>query len=274
MKKNSIFITLLKKHTNIDTKFIDTFFKKFKLGGDLEFDIKDSKVAKYLGIELQTLRNRLLNKYSKKKTYFENVDYVKIKSKTSSAGITYMINYQCFERLAMSGDSEQSEVVRMYFVKVREFVTENQHLIFQTMENKSLLNKHLKYESIYFFAVDERKMDFKAGRTIDIVSRLNNYNVGRLPEVDLKYFALVKNSILIEKCIKLKLKNNQVIKNKEIYRIDPATMKKVIEDCYCKYVSQDKHVELYKEISDVLGLFMYTKGKVNISPYIIIGKDL
>jgi len=31
MKKNSIFIKLLKKHTDIDKDFIDTFFKKFKV---------------------------------------------------------------------------------------------------------------------------------------------------------------------------------------------------------------------------------------------------
>ena len=39
--KDSIFIDLLKKHTNIDIKFINTFFKKFKIGGELDFDIKD-----------------------------------------------------------------------------------------------------------------------------------------------------------------------------------------------------------------------------------------
>lgn len=65
-KKDSIFIQLLKKHTTIDEDFIDNFFTKFKIGGELEFDIKDSKIAKYLNITLQTLRNRLSNIYSKK----------------------------------------------------------------------------------------------------------------------------------------------------------------------------------------------------------------
>jgi hypothetical protein len=50
---------------------------------------------------------------------------------------------------------------------------------------------------------------------------LRNYNVGRIKEVDLKYFALVKNSFLIEQCIKLKLETNQVFENKEIFKIDP-----------------------------------------------------
>jgi len=46
MTKNSIFISLLKQHTNIDVNFINIFFKKFKIGGELNFDIKDSDVSK------------------------------------------------------------------------------------------------------------------------------------------------------------------------------------------------------------------------------------
>ena len=61
-----------------------------------------------------------------------------------------MINYQCFEKLAMSGDSKNSETVRMYFVKLREFITENQNLIYQAVENKNDLDKYSNYESIYF----------------------------------------------------------------------------------------------------------------------------
>jgi len=116
-----------------------------------------------------------------------------------------MLNYQCFEKLAMSGDSAQSEVIREYFVKLREFLVENQKIIYQSIENKEDLKKYGKFESIYFFVVDERKKNFfKVGRTIDIINRLRNYNVGRI-KVDLKYFAIVKNALLIENCIKFNL---------------------------------------------------------------------
>jgi len=37
MSKNNIFISLLKEHTNFDVKFINTFFKKFKIGGELNY---------------------------------------------------------------------------------------------------------------------------------------------------------------------------------------------------------------------------------------------
>ena len=46
----------------------------------------------------------------------------------------------------------------------------------------------------------------------------------------------------------------------------------MIDYCYCKYVSSKKNDKLYKEISDLLGLYAYTKDKVNIKPYVIIGK--
>lgn len=125
LKKDTTFIELLKSHTNIDEDFIDTFFKKFKIGGELDFDIEDKKVSEYLGIKLITLRNRLNNAYSKTKRFIEKVDYVRIKSGNTS-GIVYMLNYQCFERLAMIGDSPKSEIIRMYFVKLREFIADNQ----------------------------------------------------------------------------------------------------------------------------------------------------
>ena len=56
--KDNNFIKLLKKHTDIDDEFINTFFKKFKIGDELNFYIKDVDIAKYLGISLITLRKK------------------------------------------------------------------------------------------------------------------------------------------------------------------------------------------------------------------------
>jgi len=140
---NHNLVALLKKHTDIDIDFIDAFFKEYKIGSDLEFNIKDTDAVKYLGISLSTIRRRLNNAYAKKSIFIEKTDYIKMKTKTTSA-ITYMISYQCFERLAMGGDSEKAEIVRMYFIKLREFLTKNQHLIYQAIENKQELNINKK----------------------------------------------------------------------------------------------------------------------------------
>jgi 23S rRNA maturation mini-RNase III len=273
-KKDSIFIKLLKENTNIDEDFIDTFFSKFKIGGELDFDIKDTDVCKYLDINLATLRKRLNNIFSKTKRFIENVDYIRIKTGVSN-NIIYMLNYACFEKLAMSGDSKQSEVVRMYFTKLREFITDNQRVIYQAMNKKNDLKIYNKMDTIYFFAADERKQDIlKVGKSSKIVERLRNYNVGRIKEVELKYVALVKNPLLIEKCIKLLLKKKQVVSGKELFEIDPKILKKVIDDCYCKHVSVKENKDLYDEISNLLGMYVYVKDKLNIKPYIIIGKNL
>ena len=273
-KRDSDFIKLLKKNTNIDEDFINIFFKKIKIGDDLDYYLTDKIVSKYLDITIQTLRKRLNNAFSKTKKFIENVDYIRLKNGVSN-NVTYMLNYSCFEKLAMTGDSKQSEVVRMYFTKLREFITDNQHVIYQAMNNKRNLEIYNKMDTIYFFAADERKQDIiKAGRSIKIVERLRNYNVGRIKEVELKYLALVKNPLLIEKCIKSLLKKNQVYAGKELFKIDAKKLKKVINECYCKHVSAKDNELLYEEISTLLGMYVYVKDKINIKPYVIIGKNL
>jgi len=72
--------------------------------------------------------------------------------------------------------------------------------------------------------------------------------------------------------MKFKLQKNQVIEYKEIYQIEPIKLKKIINDCYCKYVPKNKNDNLYQELADLLGLYAYTKDKVHIKPYIIINK--
>lgn len=270
---NSKFIVLLKEYTTIDEEFLDTFFEKYEIGGDLDFHIKDSDVALYLGIQLKTLRQRLNNNFTKKEYYKENADYIKIKTGKTS-GIIYMLNYKCFEHLAMTGDSEQSSVIRDYFIKLREFLVENQNLIYQSMKNNEILRQYSNIETIYFFAVDERKNFFKVGRTNDIITRLRTYNTGRIKDVELKYFAAVKNSFLIEKCIKSDLKDKRVIKYREIYEIEPSKLKKIVDECYCKHVNRIKNEELYEELSELLGMYGYLKNKKYIKPYVIIGKNL
>ena len=141
------------------------------------------------------------------------------------------------------------------------------------MTNYDNLKKYTGLETIYFFSVDERYNDiFKIGRSRDILNRLRNYNVGKIKETDLKFLALVKNSILIENCIKNKLFDKKIFENKELYKIDAEIIKKVIDKCYCENVSLEENQKMYDEIADLLKFYNYSKNKVNIKPYIIIDK--
>jgi hypothetical protein len=74
--------------------------------------------------------------------------------------------------------------------------------------------------------------------------------------------------------MKLQLKKYKLYENKEIYTIELNKIKKIINDCYCKYVSKKENNDLYEELANLLGLYSYTKDKINIKPYIIIGKNL
>lgn len=71
-------------------------------------------------------------------------------------------------------------------------------------------------EYAYIFVIDNKhiKNIFKIGQTSDIIKRLDNYNVGRIDEIDLKYLAVVYDSKNVEKCMKHNLKKYQYIKNK------------------------------------------------------------
>lgn len=221
MPKKYSFTELLKKYTTIDVDFIDTFFKHFKIGHELDFHIYDKDVAKYLNVTIDNIRRRLKNENTKDKIYFEKVDYIRVKTGIKN-NIIYMLNYQCFERLAMSSDTFKSETVRSYFIKLREFLYRNQQVINQALDNYAELRQYSKFETIYFFAVDDKKETYKIGTSTDIINRLRVYNVGRIKDVELKYLAMVKNGFLIENCMKLKLKKNQVREGKELYKVEPS----------------------------------------------------
>ena len=115
---NNNFIELLKKHTDIDIYFIDTFIKK---NNELDFYIKDIDLSEYLQIKLESLRRRLLNKFSKLNRFIEKIDYIKIKT-GKTTGLIYMLNYQCFEKIVINSDSIKSEIIRNYFIKIRDFI--------------------------------------------------------------------------------------------------------------------------------------------------------
>ena len=183
------------------------------------FTILDKDVSELLGITLRSLRRRLNNEFSKNIIYVENFDYIKKKNDKIN-GINYVLNFACLERLAMSGDTEEAEEaeeVRTYFIKLREFLTDNRHLISQSLFQYKELQEVEDEEVIYFFVADKNLPEIlKYGRTKTIINRLRNYNTGRVNGVELKYLAVVKNSKLIEECIKLNTVKNRVYNNHEL----------------------------------------------------------
>lgn len=271
-RRKPTLINMLKKYTDIDHAFIEKFLVYYSMQNEnVEFHILDETIAEYLDVKVSTIRSRLQNKLSKNTQYFENVDYVRVYKEKSKRIISYLLSYNCFERICMNGDSLKCEVVRLYFSKLRQFLTDNADLVKQALDNKNeLLKKFKNFETIYFFAADTGK--YKIGKSKDIFERLENYNVGRINEVDLKYLALVKNMKLIENCIKMKLKPFEVFEGKEIFEVELDSLQKVIEYCYCKNVSKKEHEELQQDIQSLFGFYSYVKDKTRIKPYVVINK--
>lgn len=141
------------------------------------------------------------------------------------------------------------------------------------IENNLDLQNLNESKSIYFFVIDDREPQIlEAEKTIDIIDRLRNYNVGKINQVELRYICIIQNNLLIEKCLKLKLKKNQVSKDKEIFKVDLKVLIKIIRECDCKSkcISSRENEELNEEISELLKLYTYTKNKIHIKPYVII----
>ena len=121
---------------------------------------------------------------------------------------------------------------------------------------------------IYFFAADTTK--FKVGRSTDMLSRLRSYNVGRVEDIVLKYVAIVSDSILIERCIKKKLKPFEVIEGREIFELNPSDIKEAINDCYSSLTSNTAHKQLLEDLATLTGYYAYIKDKKMIKPYVVI----
>ncbi len=267
-KYKKTFINILKKYTNIDKNFLDDIFSNFKLTNldeeSYDFNIYDIQVAKWLDIDIQTLRNRLRSKYTNKNNedlYIENVDYIRIKD---GKNVQYKITYLCFENLAMQSQTENGEMIRLYFSKIREFIQINQSIIYQALDHKTKLNKIVKEAKdnnknfFYIIAIDDRYDDIvKIGHTKDIIKRLRNYNVGRIKDTDLKFLAIIENQKDVEDCMKINLEEYRYIKRREIYKINNDILEQILNKCKCENNHLCKMIE-------------YLKNKVNIKPYIII----
>lgn len=267
--KNVNFIRILTKYTDINQNFIKDFFGnfnpvEFNEKTENEFTIEDRKAAKWLGITLSTLRKRLNGFYrsnkKKNKYYMEYVDFIKKRFKKN---VNYYLTYKCFESLSMQSQTIKGEIVRGYFIKLREFIQTNQNLIYQNLTNNDILKKinrdsfNQGKEFIYIFVIDPRyKNIFKIGRTIDIIKRLNTYNVGRINEISLKFLAVVHDSKLVEKCMKSLLQKYQFIENKEIYKVTLSFLEKILAKCTC-------------DDTGLCELINYLKLNKELKPYII-----
>jgi phage anti-repressor protein len=293
-KDNDDFFKILLSETTVDKEFLEDFYQKFKPGDDLDFSIKDEDVAKWLGVTVDTIREKLNNKYQNKiskshstelnaKIYLEKIDFMISSSSQQKLknAKTYYLNYKAFKRLAMSSQTHKGEIVRHYFLQIEECLLEHQTVFKQAIDKKNDLkdlnriirNRRIKDGEtspgfIYVFLSDERYPGvFKTGRTVDIISRLATYNTGRINEIDLKYLAVVNDPVAIEKCMKMKLDKYRYLDRKELFKVNIDILKDIIKTCVCK---TEKELNNFQE--DIHGMIKYLEDKKAIKPFIVINE--
>lgn len=62
----------------------------------------------------------------------------------------------------------------------------------------------------------------------------------------------------------------QITKGREIFRVKPINIKRAIVKCYKKNVTQQENLELYTEISNLLGLYVFVKENPSVETFIVI----
>jgi hypothetical protein len=147
----------------------------------------------------------------------------------------------------------------MYFVKLREFLVNNQHVLYQAMGNKSGSNK----KTLYFFAMDARKPNILKE---NIIGKLRRYNAGPIEESDLKYYVMVRDPVLIDTLVKMGVENSRAI-----YNLDKAELKKIVHNTVCQNIDKKNNNKLLRELADLTKMYGYVKDRADVKPFVVMG---
>lgn len=215
----------LYKFTAVPKRFIDEYYKFYEICETEKFGIPLEQVVRYLGIENQ---ERLETRIRQGLTLME--DYMIIREKQKSIkGVKdakYMLSFEGFERLCLASTTKRGREFQDYFIMLRKFIDYyKDHISDKILE----LTKTNKY--IYILAVNKKTNIFKLGRTGDIRKRLQSYSTGKEKHPDIKYILIVEDDKRVEKCSKLFVKAQQYKGNRELYKLECDTLKKVVLSC-------------------------------------------
>lgn len=215
----------LYKFTAVPKRFIDEYYKFYEICETEKFGIPLEQVVRYLGIENQ---ERLETRIRQGLTLME--DYMIIREKQKSIkGVKdakYMLSFEGFERLCLASTTKRGREFQDYFIMLRKFIDYyKDHISDKILE----LTKTNKY--IYILAVNKKTNIFKLGRTSDIRKRLQSYSTGKEKHPDIKYILIVEDDKRVEKCSKLFVKAQQYKGNRELYKLECDTLKKVVLSC-------------------------------------------
>jgi len=230
-------VQLLKVFTKIPNEFIDDYYSILSKKSD-DFVVNLDTIAKWLNVRKDDLHDTL------KKSYQKNVDYtVETVLRRTRGGSNYlkiMLTVDCFKRLCMRSRSRKAEDVRTYFIELDDFISHYSDQISDGImkDIEKVARKIKKNPKVdgpgYIYAIRASAKTsslLKIGETLDLVTRLRTYNIGRAEDVELLYAFRTTDRKTVEACIKGLMESKRYKKRKEIYEIDLDILKKIIVGC-------------------------------------------
>jgi phage anti-repressor protein/glutaredoxin-related protein len=240
----------LYKFTAVPQKFIDEYYKFYELCETDKYGIPLEKVAKYLGItDERTFKERVRSTLTLSEDYMIMREMQKLTKGVKDAH--YVLSFDGFERLCISSTTKKGKEFQDYFIMLRKFIDYYKDHISDKILELTKTNKFM-----YILAVNKKTNIFKLGRTGDIRKRLQAYSTGKEKHPDIKYILIVEDDKKVEKCSKIFLKTQQYKGNRELYKVECDTLKKVVLSCaeidktFNADIIKDKDLDTYVVFDD------------------------
>ena len=232
----------LKKHSLIDSKFIDDFYIFYNEGqNEYDFTINLDDIAFWLEIRKDNLKRLLETNFIKNQDYIET----KPKEKLSGTGTNnikiVMLTYTCAKLLCMISKCEKASLIRNYYIELEKLLIKYKDNIVESLNrqlgiktaNKEIIEENKSHGIIYVLKVDEDI--HKIGKTTELKNRMKQYKVGRISELPIVFAYKTDCVDDIEKCIKDNLKKYQAKNNTELYKIDLDFVRETVSYCTKKH---------------------------------------
>lgn len=240
----------LYKFTAVPQKFIDEYYKFYELCENDKFGISLPLIIKYLGITNQDkMEERIRNSLTM------SIDYMIIrhhhKSVKGIKNAQYMLSFEGFERLCLSSTTKKGTEFRDYFIMLRKFIDYYKDHISDKILELTKTNKYM-----YILSVNKKTNIFKLGRTGNIRKRLQSYSTGKETHPDIKFILIVEDDKRVEQCSKAFVKVKQYKGNKELYKLECDTLKKVVMGCaeidkgFAADLAKNKDLDTYVVFDD------------------------
>jgi len=234
------FVTLT---TNVPNGFVNDlyqFYNEDTLQTDFVIDLE------ILSKWLSTPRKELIR--TLQRSYVIDIDYIKHKTRNpvhkkygSNYYMKYMVTPDCFKRMCMLTKSANGDMIRRYFIEIENAYIKYRHQTLKGIEeemkimqnNKTLLKDKVNGSGYIYILKASKDKDsvYKIGRTLNIHSRIRQYNTGKAEDIEVVYVYQTDYVKEVENCLKSWLKSKQYKKYKEIYQVDVEVIKQIITTC-------------------------------------------